>query len=133
MAICWTSFGIADRFLLLEATSTNHNHCDNRYDWSPHRFLFVVRKPTPVHARFTASIVHEIWSQLENFSRGDKEVAVILDRIWSKGCSDVKLRGLGSIDCVYPMKSPDASFCHSGTQYSSVIIETSCPQTKKVG
>ena len=102
-----------------------------RFDWSPHTSSFIVRMPTSTHDIFTELVVREIWSQLENVARGDKEVAAVVDLVRSEATSDVYLYGHGSIDKRYPKHTPDASFARADSQHPSVVIETSYSQQHK--
>jgi len=92
-----------------------------RFDWSPHTSSFIIRMPTSTHDIFTELIVREIWSQLENVARGDKEVAAIVDLVRSEATSDVYLYGHGSINNRYPKHPPDASFAHADSQYPFMV------------
>ena len=102
-----------------------------RFDWLPHTSPFIVRMPTSTHDVFTELIVRQIWSQLENVARGDKEVAAIVDLVRSEAPSDVYLYGYGSINNRYPKHPPDASFAHADSQYPFIVIETSYSQRHK--
>ena len=102
-----------------------------RFDWSPHTSRFTVRMPTSTHDIFTELVAQEIGSQLKSGSRGDTDVAAVLDLVRSESTSDVYLYGHETIDERYPKQSPDASFAHAHSQYPSVVIETSYSQHQK--
>ncbi len=59
---------------------------------------------------FTELVVREIWSQLKNIARGDKEVTAVVDLVRFEVTLDVYLYGYSSVDKRYPKHTLDASF-----------------------
>ena len=84
-----------------------------RFDGSPHTSRFTVRIPISTHNIFTERVVQEIGSQLKRVTRGDTDIAAVLDLVRSESTSDVYLYGYEAIDDQYPKHTPDASFTHT--------------------
>ena len=84
--------------------------------------------PTSTHDIFTELVVQEVGSQLKNVACGDTDLAAVVDLVRSESTSDVYLYGHEPIDGRYPKHTPDASFAHAGSQYPSIVIETSYSQ-----
>ena len=78
--------------------------------------------PTSTHDIFTELLVQEIGSQLKIVSRGDTDIATVLDLVRSESTSDIYLYGHEAINERYPKQTPDASFAYAHSQYPSVVI-----------
>lgn len=87
--------------------------------------------PISIHDIFTELVVREIWSQLENVAREDKEIVIVIDLIKSIITSDVYLYGYNVIDKKYLKHTPNVFFAYADSQYSFVVIEISYSQRHK--
>ncbi|KAE8350060.1 hypothetical protein BDV28DRAFT_151306 [Aspergillus coremiiformis] len=98
--------------------------CKLRYDYDPFRSLLTIRRLTPFHEIFCASVVGEISRQLDIIRNSNCYEAGFAKEIWPFASSRVRLPETtddGNVE--YITRDPDASFGHYKAHFPGVIIE----------
>jgi hypothetical protein len=96
-----------------------------RHDYNPHTGELIVRMTTPTHDIFTAQVVNDIKSQLEQIGASDHPLAAVARSVAFCSTSRIYLEGDPSDDQKLPTRSPDASFLPGEAKYPSIVIEIS--------
>ncbi|KAH0544584.1 hypothetical protein FGG08_001233 [Glutinoglossum americanum] len=100
-----------------------------RYDYDPAASLLQVRMPTPPHDLFTAKIVQEIISRINQFSAQHTPPSALpafLNAIENESTSDIY-----DYEDSTHKRSPDSAFSHPDDLFPGIVIETSYSQKAK--